>query len=160
MPPTLPAETIAHSIQIALTPVFLLSGIAVLLNVFSTRLGRVADRVDLVTAQIRNASEEDMAFLTRQLDRLRRRAILLDAAVVLAGIGAALTCLTALLLFASQHEPIVAKLIVGTFGLALCFAISALSLFLSETLLSGRAIRATVDRQDAAQAAAERDFAR
>ena len=42
-------DTIAHIIQVALTPVFLLSGIATLLNVFSTRLARVADRVETVT---------------------------------------------------------------------------------------------------------------
>lgn len=38
-------DTIAHIIQVALTPVFFLTGIATLLNVFSTRLGRVSDRV-------------------------------------------------------------------------------------------------------------------
>jgi len=38
--------SVVHIIQIALTPVFLLSGIATLLNVFSTRLARVSDRVD------------------------------------------------------------------------------------------------------------------
>jgi hypothetical protein len=37
--PNLPLDTVAHIIQVALTPVFLLSGIATLLNVFSTRLG-------------------------------------------------------------------------------------------------------------------------
>jgi len=39
-------ESVAHVIQVALTPVFLLSGIASLLSVLSTRLARVADRVD------------------------------------------------------------------------------------------------------------------
>jgi hypothetical protein len=34
------SHTIAHIIQVALTSVFLLSGIATLLNVFSTRLAR------------------------------------------------------------------------------------------------------------------------
>ena len=38
-------ETIGHIVQIVLTPVFLLSGIATLLGVFSNRLARVADRV-------------------------------------------------------------------------------------------------------------------
>jgi len=44
-----PLDSVAHVIQVALTPIFLLSGIAALLNVFSARLARVADRVDLVT---------------------------------------------------------------------------------------------------------------
>ncbi|MGH7046423.1 MAG: hypothetical protein ACREE2_08540 [Stellaceae bacterium] len=38
--PATPLELVAHIIQLALTPVFLLSGIATLLNVFSTRLAR------------------------------------------------------------------------------------------------------------------------
>ena len=40
-----PLDNIAHVIQVALTPVFLLSGIAALLNVFNTRLARVSDHV-------------------------------------------------------------------------------------------------------------------
>src|SRR5690242_11924667 len=38
-------DLVAHVIQVALTPIFLLSGIATLLNVFATRLARVADLV-------------------------------------------------------------------------------------------------------------------
>lgn len=38
-------ETIATVIQLAVAPVFLLAGIAGLLNVLSIRLGRVVDRV-------------------------------------------------------------------------------------------------------------------
>jgi hypothetical protein len=44
-------DLVAHVIQVALTPIFLLSGIATLLNVFSTRLARVADRVDQITSE-------------------------------------------------------------------------------------------------------------
>ena len=52
-------ETIAHVIQIALTPVFLFSGIATLLNVLSTRLGRVADRVDSVSERLERAEPRE-----------------------------------------------------------------------------------------------------
>ena len=45
-------ESVAHVIQVALTPVFLLSGIASLLGVLSTRLARVADRVDALAEQL------------------------------------------------------------------------------------------------------------
>lgn len=43
---TTPAEvaSIAHSIQLAVAPVFLLSGIGVLLGVLTNRLARVVDR--------------------------------------------------------------------------------------------------------------------
>ena len=141
----LPLENVAHAIQVALTPVFLLSGIATLLNVFSTRLGRVADRVDLVAEQLRSADAREAAFLSRQLTELRRRTTLLDIAVVLGAVGAALTCLSALLLFVSPHIGITVQLLVGSFGLALGFAVCALMAFLVETMLSGVMIRAAVD---------------
>jgi Protein of unknown function (DUF2721) len=45
-------DSVAHVIQVALTPVFLLSGIASLLAVLSTRLARVPDRVDALAEQL------------------------------------------------------------------------------------------------------------
>jgi hypothetical protein len=45
-------ESVARVIQVALTPVFLLSGITSLLGVLSTRLARVADRVDALADQL------------------------------------------------------------------------------------------------------------
>ena len=148
MPDILPLENIAHAIQVALTPVFLLSGIGTLLNVFSTRLGRVADRVDLLSAQLRSATPEEAAFLAGQLAILRRRTTLLDAAVILGATGAALTCLAALLLFASPHVPMVQRLLVGAFGLSLALAIGAIACFLVETIVSGFGVRATVERRE------------
>ncbi len=44
MDPTLHVSTIAHLIQLAIAPVFLLAGIAGLLNVLASRLARVVDR--------------------------------------------------------------------------------------------------------------------
>ncbi|MDP8913815.1 MAG: DUF2721 domain-containing protein, partial [Pseudomonadota bacterium] len=38
-------STVAHTIQLAVAPVFLLAGIAGILNVVATRLARVVDRV-------------------------------------------------------------------------------------------------------------------
>ena len=44
-------EAAAHVVQLALTPVFLLSGTATLLGVFAARLARVADRVDTLSKE-------------------------------------------------------------------------------------------------------------
>ena len=90
-------ETIAHIIQIVLTPVFLLSGIATLLGVFSNRLARVADRVDKMKQDNRLESQTSASDLTR----LHHRSVALDCAVVLGALAAAATCSSALtLLFA------------------------------------------------------------
>ena len=85
-------------IQLALTPVFPLTAVAALLNAFSTRLGRVADRVDLLSADLPRGAA-DTEFLSAQLGFLRRRSLILDVAVVLATIGGAATCAAALVLF-------------------------------------------------------------
>ena len=62
-------DTIAHVIQVALTPVFLLSGIATLFNVFSTRLACVADHVDAISKVLEGADRGDAKALSARLAR-------------------------------------------------------------------------------------------
>jgi hypothetical protein len=69
---TSPAD-LASIVQVALTPVFFLTAIAALLNVLSTRLGRVADHVDRMTEEVETADANRSALLTVQLSYLRRR---------------------------------------------------------------------------------------
>src|SRR5947209_1910557 len=71
-------DLVAHVIQVALTPIFLLSGIATLLNVFATRLARVADLVFQITEAMEQANPDDSADIARQLLALRRRSLSLD----------------------------------------------------------------------------------
>ena len=85
-------DTVAHIIQVALTPVFLLSGIATLLNLFSARLARVADRVGAVSKAMEGANASEVEGLSAQLAHLHRRSLALDVAVVLGAIGGAATC--------------------------------------------------------------------
>ena len=96
-------DSVAHIIQLALTPVFLLAGLAGLLNAFSTRLGRVADMVDRQTEALKTTSGEEAIPLRGQLEYLVRRSLVLDAAVVLGTIGGAATCAATLTL--SSFKP-------------------------------------------------------
>ena len=80
-------ESVAHVIQVALTPVFLLSGIASLLGVLSTRLARVADRVDALAEQLEAAGPVDRRQLRLRLAYLQRRSHVLDAAVMMGTLG-------------------------------------------------------------------------
>jgi hypothetical protein len=77
-------ESTAHVVQVALSPVFLLSGIATLLNVFGARLARVADQADRVSGLLAGAGNAERILLDRRLDRLHQRSLALDAAVFLA----------------------------------------------------------------------------
>lgn len=130
----------AHLIQVALTPVFLLSGIAALLNVFAGRLARVADQLAVLTAAIQKdaASAEQ----NEQLRLLRRRSLILDVAVVLATGGSAATCLAimALFLFALSNKAIASVLLLF-FGLAVLCTLGSVLAFGAEMVLSNRAMR-------------------
>ncbi|MFD0937703.1 DUF2721 domain-containing protein, partial [Methylobacterium trifolii] len=60
-------DVTAHVIQVALTPVFLLSGIATLLNVFGARLARVADQADRLSGLLAGAADAERRALGRRL---------------------------------------------------------------------------------------------
>ena len=130
--PTL--DVAARIVQLALTPIFLLTGLASLLNVFAARLGRVADRVDLLAAEPERHA--------RQLLVLRRRSKLLDLAVLSTSLAGALTCCAALSLFvgALNRAP-TGQLLLALFGAAVTCAVVALGVFAFETILSSRAVR-------------------
>jgi hypothetical protein len=141
-------DFVAHVIQVALTPIFLLSGIATLLNVFATRLSRVADLVGQITKAMEPADPDERAALARQLVRLRWRSIALDAAVVLGAIGAAATCASVFTLFVGAlRNSTVASVLFTTFGLAIVCTISAIMAFTAEMLMAGSGVRAEMARQ-------------
>lgn len=140
---------VAHVIQLALTPIFLLSGIATLLNVFSARLARVSDRVDQVTKAIETGDADQ----TIQLANLRRRSLALDIAVILGAVGAAATCASVLTLFVGTlKDAAVAALLLATFGLAVACALGAIVAYTAEMLMTGSGVRAmaAADRRVAA----------
>jgi hypothetical protein len=140
-------DTVVHSIQVALTPVFLLSGIATLLNVFSTRLARVADRVDAVAAELAGADGDEAKILSIQLVHLHRRSVALDTAVVLGALGGAATCGAVLTLFVGAvRDAGVAFVLFALFGLAVVCALGAIVAYTVEMLMAGAGIRVEAAR--------------
>jgi hypothetical protein len=139
-------DTVAHVIQVALTPIFLLSGIATLLNVFSTRLARVADRVEAVAQAIGDANATQAEMLAAQLARLHQRSVALDVAVVLAAVAGAATCVAVLALFLAKliDAESSAVMLFAVFGVAVICALGAIIAFTIEMLMAGTGIRAEV----------------
>jgi Protein of unknown function (DUF2721) len=143
--PIAPLDSVAHIVQLALTPIFLLSGIAALLNVFATRLSRVADRVDQIVKDMEGAEPERIAVLALQLARLRRRSVALDIAVVLAAAGAAATCASVLTLFVGAvSNAFVASVLFAAFAGAVLCTIGAIIAYTAEMLMTGVGVRAEV----------------
>ena len=139
-------EYITDVIRLALAPVFLLAAVAALLNVFSTRLGRVADRVDLLSADLQRGAA-DTEFLSAQLGFLRLRSFILDGAAVLATLGGAATCTAAFLLFLGSLRGAQFKVVLDFLGAAIGLTIIALLAFAAEMLLAGYGLRRIVVRQ-------------
>ena len=135
-------DSVSRIIQMALTPVFLLTGLATLLNVFSTRLARVALRVDQTVNALAAAEPESAAILQDQLAHLHRRSVALDFAVILAAAAGAATCATVLLLFIGTFagNPVGAVLL-WVFGIAIVCALGAIAAYATEMLMAGTGIR-------------------
>ena len=135
-----------HVIQVAITPVFMLAGIAALLNVFTTRFARVADQVDALTKTIDDCPDDAAsAVLSRRLTRLRHRSLALDVAVILGAAAGACTCMTVLTLFIGEASGLaIGPVLFATFGLAVACALSALAAFTVEMLMASRHVRDVV----------------
>jgi hypothetical protein len=141
-------DNVTHVIQVALTPIFLLSGIAALLNVFSTRLGRVADRVDQLAIKLQNNTVSETTDLSSDFTHLRRRSFVLDVAVVLGAMAGVATCGSALALFVGAlRNTSAASVLFSLFGFALLCTIAALAAFAVEMMMASRGVRAAVCKQ-------------
>jgi hypothetical protein len=130
--------SVAHIVQVALTPVFLLSGIGTLLNVFNTRLSRVSDHREHTTELLRGDDETvDHAVLRAHLRRLHQRTMVLDASIALGAVGGASTCGAAFVLFlGSLRDTAITTWLIVLFGLALVCTASALIAFLADSVLA------------------------
>ena len=137
-----PLENVAHVIQVALTPVFLLSGIGTLLNVFNTRLARVTDHMEHAEELLAQPGSPDAAVLRGHLHRLRRQTFALDVAVALGAIGGGATAVATFTLFVGAlRNAAVAWALFLMFGVAVACTIGALTAFLAETVLSWHGLR-------------------
>ena len=139
-------DSIVRVIQSSLTPIFLLTAVAGLLGVFTTRLARVADQAKAAASLGTGDARADQV-VKQRLAFLRRRSRALDVAVILGSIAGACTCGTVLALFLGLlRAKATVSLLFVLFGTAILCTIGALSAFLTEVLLASRGIRADVER--------------
>lgn len=110
--------TIAHAIQLALAPVFLLGAMAAMLSVFTSRLGRIIDR----SRELQSTDSAPLEQLFSELGLLRRRARLAHYAIAMCT-GAAL-CVS-----------LIVAIIFTGFVMSMNMAIPVAVLFISSTAL-------------------------
>lgn len=96
---SLASSDIAHVIQLAVAPVFLLTGIGAILNVMANRLSRVVDRARILEARLEHADESGRPDIESRLATLSRRARLVSHAIALCVLTAVLVCAVIFTLF-------------------------------------------------------------
>lgn len=137
------AANIAQLIQLALGPVFLISGVGVTLNVLTSRLARIVDRARNIETQLENTTDEARARQHNDaLDIAARRTRLINAAITLTTLSALFTAIVVVMLFASAFTTIdfstaIAALFVTSM---LCLA-AAFLVFLVEVRVATAALR-------------------
>lgn len=140
MIPALPeVSAIAQTIQLSLSPIFMVAGIGALLNVLAGRLSRVIDRSRaLETLHPRTSGPEHDRHVT-ELRLLDRRMTIINAALFQAVASAVLTCLVVALLFVGTLVRLhIGPTVAVTFILAMALLIASLTCFMVEVRLSLR----------------------
>jgi hypothetical protein len=139
-------STIAHIIQLAVAPVFLLTGIASLLNVFTQRLGRVIDRARILEREIEGY---DDAARTRSLDELSildRRMAVIHSAIAVCTLSALFVCIVVAILFVGDLVTLsFGRPVAVLFICAMLLLILGLLLFLWEVRLATESVRVRTD---------------
>jgi hypothetical protein len=138
-----PIETgqlISHAIQLAIAPVFLLTGIAGLLGVMANRLARVIDRARMFEeswAALDQAARERARVELASLEKRRRLA---SWAINSCTAAALIVCLVIVTLFLEEFYAASLRLFAGTlFVLAMVAVIGGLASFLREVWLATHA---------------------
>jgi hypothetical protein len=142
------AADVAHLIQVALTPIFLISAIGVTLNVLTSRLARIVDRARAMESELcrpdyQAAGGRD---LHAALGVLARRAHYINAAITLITLSALFIALVVVMLFvnAFAHWELSAFIAI-MFILSMLSLAAALTSFLIEVRIATTTLRIGIE---------------
>jgi hypothetical protein len=135
-------SAVAHTIQLAVAPVFLLAGIGGILNVVATRLARVVDRVRLLESDVPNADEALRSQELAELAILDRRMSICHLSIGLCTASALLICIVVMILFLAGLTDLRFAVPVSLLFIAAMVCLtSSLLLFLAEITIATRSVR-------------------
>lgn len=138
---------IAHAIQLAIAPVFLLTGIAGLLGVMANRLARVIDRARMFEQSWRGLDQPAREAARIELASLERRRRLASWAINFCTAAALLVCLVIVSLFIEEFMTVNLRWLAGgLFVLAMLAVVGGLASFLREVYLATHSTSIDPDR--------------
>jgi hypothetical protein len=133
---------IAHAIQLAIAPVFLLTGIAGLLGVMANRLARVIDRARDLDETWDSLDPRSRAAARREAINLERRRRVCSWSINGCTAAALLICLVIVSLFVEEFFSTNLRVLAGSlFVAAMVAVIFGLSCFLREVYLATHTTR-------------------
>jgi biotin-(acetyl-CoA carboxylase) ligase len=144
----LQTENIAKLIQLALGPVFLLSGVGITLSMLTQRLSRIVDRARTLEDQRERTTEEArLKHIDKDLRAIWRRTKYINGAIALSTVSALLTTLVVTILFASEFTPMAAGVVVAVIFSAAMICLSlAFLMFLIEVRIAINTLRIGVHK--------------
>ncbi len=137
-----PITDIAHTIQLAVAPVFLLTALGTILGVLSNRLGRIVDRARVVSERLTRVETQGRDPLALELRSLARRRTLVNHAITACTSAALLVCLLIAFAFLGSILRVdFSKVLAGLFIVAIGAFTAGLVFFLREVLVAVASVR-------------------
>lgn len=128
---------VAHVIQLAVAPVFLLTGVGAILSVLVNRLGRVVDRFRVLEQSLPAVKELALASVQIEMANLTQRARMIHWAIGLCTGCALLVCLVIATLFVGSITNVEMPAVIAIqFILAMLALVAGLVFFLREIALA------------------------
>ena len=132
---------ISHIIQLAIAPVFLLTGVGTKLAVLTNRLARIIDRSRVLEDRLSNGASGSFADAQSELLTLYRRAHLINRAITLSTCCGLLVCVVIAALFIGDALNLaLAKFIAFCFVLAMFSLIGSFVYLLREIFVATQSL--------------------
>jgi pilus assembly protein TadC len=144
--------SLAQVIQLAVAPVFLLTGVGAILNVLANRMARIIDRARPMEERLATVDEGTARDLHQRLKVLSRRATFINRAIGLCVLSGLLVSLVVAALFVSSSWrldlalPISIAFVLALFSLAISLVYFLREVFIATASLSFGGVRKTVEK--------------
>jgi CBS domain containing-hemolysin-like protein len=141
------SDTIVHLIQLSVAPVFLIAGVAGLLNVFTGRLTRIVDKLEKIEAYIYNKQKKNKDYKASSRISSRRNVLIIrlknvNLAILFATVTGLMVSLVILSAFAATLFSFQSEIVISiSFMLAMLFLILSLVMFLREIYYTSNYIK-------------------
>jgi type IV secretory pathway VirB6-like protein len=134
-------------IQLAITPVILISGMGALMITLTGRMARIVDRTRQLAEEMPDADPEERQHLDDQLTIMWSRSLMMRRAVTCNGLSMLLACLLIVVLFASGlYNWNMKSEVLVLFGASILLLILSLVDFLRDIFVSLHALHLQVER--------------